>query len=354
MNHPYWKVGGRKYYNRYIAERAKLPGEEITFHLFEEAFDKLDWTQEPKETLFEIAALRAQQLRDKYRYLRLWYSGGSDSHTVLLTFLKNNIFIDEIIVYRRSPSDQFELLTPANAEQNKAAIPFLKQIQPQIPNTKITIADFGNSAYQRYFNDPECFERLGGTEFCLDYQMMYGSKPDLLLNSDYCDIKGIDKPRMIMEDGKYFSLQYDGLYQIQDPWYGDIPLEFFFITPDYPELHLKQCHLAKNWIKSKHPESTDLNELFRGDGKYILELYNCCRYPLWESTSALGWGKGATIFNKKVSSRIQQSKEYAPEFWRNYKEALSIEQKNKADLYNQDKVSHFLKGLASKKYYMGS
>lgn len=333
MNSPYWKIGNRKYYSRYQAERLKLPEEEITFHLFEEAFDKLDWTQEPEESWEEMLAFRAQQLREKYRYLRVWYSGGADSHTVLLTFLKNNIFIDEIIVYRQSPSDQFELLTPANAEQNKAAIPFLKQIQPQIPNTKITILDIGRSNFEQFYSDPDCFERFTHIEFYIDYQMTYDANPFLLLDSDYCDIKGIDKPRIMMEDERYFSFQYDGLYQMQVPWRQEIPLECFYITPDYAELHLKQCHLAKNCVES---------------------LDACCRYPLWESTSSLGYGKGPTIFSPKHQSYIQEAKDHAPELWKNYKMALHIEQKNNPEPYNEGKVNLFLKGLASKKYDLGS
>jgi hypothetical protein len=42
----------------------------------------------PLKTLYKE---RAQQLRDNYDELILYYSGGSDSHNILHTFLQNNI-----------------------------------------------------------------------------------------------------------------------------------------------------------------------------------------------------------------------------------------------------------------------
>jgi len=50
------------------------------------------------ESLDFLYALRARQLREKYDYLVLYFSGGADSTNILKTFIDNNIFLDEIVM----------------------------------------------------------------------------------------------------------------------------------------------------------------------------------------------------------------------------------------------------------------
>lgn len=56
-----------------------------------------DWTKEPIESFEELKKRRAEQLREKYSYLVLYFSGGADSTTMVNAFLKNNIHVDEIV-----------------------------------------------------------------------------------------------------------------------------------------------------------------------------------------------------------------------------------------------------------------
>lgn len=101
----YYKFGNKIYLSRQdmlddamllLSKNYSLPLMQFIFN--EEVFDKIDWTIEPSFSLKELYTQRAQQLRDDYDYLILSYSGGSDSHEILGTFLENNIFIDEIQV----------------------------------------------------------------------------------------------------------------------------------------------------------------------------------------------------------------------------------------------------------------
>ena len=79
----------------------------------------------------------ALKLREKYKYLRLWYSGGSDSQTVLNTFVDNKIHLDEIAIVRMSPIDNFD--HDSEQEQNRVAIPQVRAIANQIPKTNVTL-----------------------------------------------------------------------------------------------------------------------------------------------------------------------------------------------------------------------
>ena len=45
----------------------------------------------------ELLKERCIQLRDKYNYLILYFSGGSDSETTLQSFIRSGIHLDEIV-----------------------------------------------------------------------------------------------------------------------------------------------------------------------------------------------------------------------------------------------------------------
>ena len=68
----------------------------IGWYFGDHVFDQYNWSAEPPQSITELYAQRARQLRDTYDYIILLYSGGSDSHEMLHTFLDNNIPIDEI------------------------------------------------------------------------------------------------------------------------------------------------------------------------------------------------------------------------------------------------------------------
>jgi hypothetical protein len=58
---------------------------EWIFNDFE--FNLHDWLNEPLESLDQLYDKRARELREKYDYLILSYSGGSDSHQILMSFI---------------------------------------------------------------------------------------------------------------------------------------------------------------------------------------------------------------------------------------------------------------------------
>ena len=100
----YYKVGTDIHFNKMDALsthiQKSLP---ITWHLFEDEFNKIDLTKEPEESLEELYARRAKELRQKYDYLILHFSGGTDSGKIVDIFYRNGLKIDEI--FSRSYSE---------------------------------------------------------------------------------------------------------------------------------------------------------------------------------------------------------------------------------------------------------
>ena len=79
-------------------QQADKTNQPVTWHFHDQAFSKFNWLVEPPGSLEYYYSQRCQQIRDKYDYLILYYSGGADSHNILTSFWKNKIHIDEIFV----------------------------------------------------------------------------------------------------------------------------------------------------------------------------------------------------------------------------------------------------------------
>jgi hypothetical protein len=66
-----------------------------------------------------------------------------------------------------------------------------------------------------------------------------------------CVLYGIDKPKMCIKDGKWYLYFMDFQANYANPDVGDftnITNEYFFWTPDLPEISVKQAHLVMNWF----------------------------------------------------------------------------------------------------------
>jgi hypothetical protein len=110
----YYLVNNQIYYNKYHALiDASRTDQQVRWFFNEDKFVSFPWSMEPEESLKELYRQRAQQLRDEYDYIRVEASGGSDSTTVIFSFLLNNIALDEV-VFRY----------PKTGEKNVSADPF--------------------------------------------------------------------------------------------------------------------------------------------------------------------------------------------------------------------------------------
>lgn len=97
-----YKVGNKAFTNKLEACLAlnNIPGDhQIHWDYHDDVYKRAQWLHEPPVSIDELYKQRAIQLREQYDHLVLFYSGGADSHTILQTFINNNIKIDEVFVY---------------------------------------------------------------------------------------------------------------------------------------------------------------------------------------------------------------------------------------------------------------
>ena len=321
----YWTVDGKKYGRKVDAllASAQNNNSHIAFHYYSNSFKDCDWIHEPTETFKELAAERARMLRSTSRYLRLWYSGGADSHTMLLTFLLNNIYVDEIVMVRASPVNDFD--GEANKETNLRSIPFIKSIQHTIPKTKISTVDITAEQYLDHYKNNEWYLETPNYDFSDDPGILLGSRrniekyTNLTMNSDIIEVSGADKPRLIRKDGLFWApimdSQFSYLY-----WANS---KEFFTTPEFPKLHVKQCHKLAQILRKRYPGGEDItHDIYNGltiDPGFKKEWYHCCRQVI---NYDIDFGKGWELLSPKCQWRANEAMDKNPELFKYYKGGL--------------------------------
>ena len=118
---PHWKVDGQKFYSKYHAiKRCREIGYKWpSYHVWGEPLS----FRRPKLTFEQSVDRQCEIVSDSYKKVRLFYSGGRDSHLILHHMLRNKHKLDEIAIYRRFPGvvdkvtnefDQFNLISVLN------------------------------------------------------------------------------------------------------------------------------------------------------------------------------------------------------------------------------------------------
>lgn len=102
VEYPHYVVNGKEYYSKYYAIKACVnEGVEFPDYRY---IENIDGFTRPKINFQEACVKQALIISDTSKKVRLWYSGGRDSHHVLETFLSSRTKLDEICTYRRFPA----------------------------------------------------------------------------------------------------------------------------------------------------------------------------------------------------------------------------------------------------------
>lgn len=235
-----------------------------------ELFETFNWGQEPTETLDELYNQRARDLREKYDYLILSYSGGSDSHNALMSFIRQGLIVDEIIVNTMNQgSAKFTELDPGNKTNKNAAaehalqtMPRLKEIETLSPKTKITVVDLTNHLFDSLektgdaswiLNKREQVNIAGATRF--NYIHFNEIRKKFDKEKKIALIVGLEKPRTWIKDGMFYVGFNDRAANIitvaehiKD--YNNSTVEFFYWSPDAVKIIAKQVHVIKKWVEA--------------------------------------------------------------------------------------------------------
>jgi len=144
-----------------------------TYYSLGEKFDNFAfkrYTPAPSQSSLFLER-RMRQLRDKYSYIRLWFSGGKDSTLALSTAVKYGIYIDEIVIYRRFCKNGAGWLSEYHQahEIEGSAIKYLSSIKDNLTKTKITFIDVDDKELEIPFRDPLWYTYTNEYFFSITY-----------------------------------------------------------------------------------------------------------------------------------------------------------------------------------------
>lgn len=248
---PHYVVGDSYYLNQVEAWKAmESTGQPARFCLYEKAYDQHNWSNDPKESWDELIKIRCLQLRQQYRTLKLLYSGGRDSEHVLRSFAKNNIPIDELLLthYHLNPirTQEYQTWIWPMAQR-------YRQINPQVKITTMTIdADCYKKWYAEDWSEKTGSIAVNGLFQPSDYAWM-AEHLGGINDSSTGVVCGVEKPLLVSQGNNVYSTVDDQTFSffVNSP---NLNLEFFYLTPDLPELHIKQCHMMLDYLKTHYPE----------------------------------------------------------------------------------------------------
>jgi len=274
---PHIQVGDRHYLNTLLAwDDIKRSKDAFKFSLFPEYWKKYDWTRDPWQTWAQLLKARCNDIRHRYDWVRLWYSGGRDSHPILEAFVANNIHLDEIVVWY-NPLDH-----DRGPEVEHIVLPLAKKVVQLNPRIKLTVIELGLEDYEELFHSEYWLENtLGhpaGTYGFYPGQntSLYFRKPHLFPQRDRglkdINIFGLEKPRLIIQNNKWYFEAIDIPYAMH--WGPSDVSELFYLSPDLPELNAKQCWLLINHLEKNYNNLTSTFVEQYSQGKLGPEKYD--------------------------------------------------------------------------------
>lgn len=248
------------------------PTQLIKWNFNNEIFNEYKWCYEPSESLKTLYYRRAKLLREKYDYIIVSYSGGSDSHNILHSFLDQGLHIDELfIVCLEKIQSQFTEISLENTDAKYAHIsdniyqtlPRLRELAPYLTKTKITYADVSNLIFDVFENSKDeswimsMREELNPVDVA---RYNYSSFSDFRKRLDKFQnigvIVGIDKPKLIIDSttnlcylrfiDRLANTIPIGEYTTE---YSNTTVEFFYWSPDSCDMLCKQAHVVKRWLE---------------------------------------------------------------------------------------------------------
>jgi hypothetical protein len=270
----HYRVGNEIIFNDILAKhRGYTTQQPIEFVLRDQEYDQLNWLKEPHESFDELMLAHARNLRNRYERVVLLWSGGTDSHTIYNTFVRNNIHIDEIVVFH---NDQYE---PWNSSR------YIKWLQDNHTDatTKITArARFDPEAKQQIVcNEDWIFQNQAlVAKFALGTAdaVMWNYCAEQNSGHTWCLISGFEQPRVYVKAGKYYANQIANVFK---PVMGFDNMECFYTEP---ALAVKQAHMAKRALQQlsvKNKFTDRVNAAYQTNDAHHMKYMSAHGYAAW-------------------------------------------------------------------------
>jgi hypothetical protein len=308
-----WWVGNKAFHVKkealLHASRTGCP--KVIWEWHDTVFNKFDKTKLGTVPLNELYKNRAQQLRDTHDHLILFYSGGSDSHNILMTFINNGIKLDQIYVNWPSATINKGLYKPNAVDTSAKNLlsewdlvvePTLKWLANSHPEIQIEIGDWSKDISEQYYTDEVYLQTSNWWGAGALLRNLNKSKigiEQLEKGKRVASIFGFEKPHIeLQQDGSVGMFFHDVAYQISSNSVGTF--EPFYWTPTMPELPFEMAYQMFLYFKH-NPTSQALmwRKLMTKDNALVTEFNNhiakiVCYADTWDFNKFQA-GKPSTI-----------------------------------------------------------
>jgi len=357
-NQIHWIVGNKRIDNQLEAYQLALRDTKVESRISfqEEEFDRVTWTQEPSKSWEELCLEHAIRIRQRWKKLKLFFSGGRESGHIFRVFEQAGIPIDELII-------PYTPYSPLRVDEHfNHILPIAKQLCQRNPGMTIREVVQDKEWYEKIYKNSDWLTTKN-KQFSLmflprKWDEQVKNDPDY--ESGNCGyIFGFEKPSIKLIDGVFYSQITNS--QIQ--WAPDHTMPgvecFYWST----EIYVKQCWMLVNHFEKKYKKATssfvDIFQRIKSPYYYdeLVRVLGRGDPMSW----ALGNGQGRVLSNAhwSVQNLIKIAEE---EKWKSFNEYKSILQdlhKNYDYLIDQnidntitlDKTIN-LDSLSGKKYLM--
>ena len=245
-----------------ILEASKTKSE-LSWNFYDDVFSAASIKFNSNHILLkELYRARAQQLRDSNDYLILNYSGGSDSHNILMTFLEYGIKLDHIFVQWPEQLMDKGIYTPNSLDRTNANFHSewdlvlkkdLEWLGKNHPKIKIEIADWTNTVKEQFYkddifaNDVSNLPSIARAQKQNTFSVTEGTLA--LQGKKVASIFGVDKPCVVHKEGKWFFYFVDTACMAKPNPDNPHGTEYFYWSPNFPDIAVAQAHMMKRYFK---------------------------------------------------------------------------------------------------------
>lgn len=199
----YYRCGEKRFYNIFQAFKEQShTGHFPEYVIDHDLIENLKGFTRPRnidrKTLQALMVRRLKEIRKKYNKLRLAYTGGTDSYTILKLCVENDIYIDETITHMISIEN--------NLRTNLELVAGLRLAKEHEGKSIGVCTEFHPSTNDLDFvNDPDWYldEKLvPGTNITNRFFSLPHALGEVLSKNDGgVVLTGFEKPRFLIEDG---------------------------------------------------------------------------------------------------------------------------------------------------------
>ena len=273
-------------------------------------FQALDWRTPLNVDIRTLYRQRAQQLRDRYDYLILCFSGGSDSTTILKSFINNGIHLDEIICdWPVKHTGNWSVSNDTSSfnhisEWELAIRPMLDYVSTHHPRIRITITDTTEDLSVEDTEHTLTISHMGPYQSTKRYKNVTQRFGEINQTHDRATvIMGCDKPQVFIDRNVCWTAVVDDhCFFKSSNTPSNRTVEYFFWSGDLPELLREQAHLIYQYLLA----NPGLKYLFEFQHKFIADqhrykqqLIKSIIYPDWNNRTFQADKSDSTVWSSQ-------------------------------------------------------